>query len=258
MLVTLWKIQLLHIQLKCVNICDNGRPDCGYNLPIKHLKKGENFTVALVAVDQVNHTISNASIHASLMFAESGFGEGQLIQKIEDSCTNLTYSITTIHKHKRITLYAEGPCRDSIISQKSIDIQFIPCTCPIGFQQKDTENTNCVCICDTALLPCVSSCNSQEETVTKRNDAWISYVSQTLNSSGYLIHKHCPFDYCLSPNSEYEIKVNLNEKNGADAQCAHNRIGTLCGACKPSFSLSLGSSHRISCSHWHKTYQQFL
>ena len=149
------------------------------------------------------------------------------------------------------------PYINSGMSQKWINIQFIPRTCPVEFQQKDTENTNCVCInCDSALLPYVSSCNAQEETVTKRNDAWITYVNQTLNLSGYLIHKHCPFDYCLSLNSDHEIKINLNEKNGpgADAQCAHNRIGTLCGACKSGFSLSLGSSHCVSCSHWHILY----
>ena len=235
-----------------VCFCKNSQPDCSYKLPMKQLKKGENFTVALVAVDQVNHTISNTTIRAYLTFVASGFGEGQLIQKTRDSCTDLTYSVTTIHDYERIVVYAEGPCRDSSISKNRIDIEFIPCSCPIGFQQKDTENTNCVCICDSVLLPYVSSCNAQEEMVTKSNDAWISYVNQTLNSSGYLIHDHCPFDYCLSSlNSDHEIKVNLNKKNGADAQCANNHMGILCGACKSGFSLSLGSSHCIPCSHWH-------
>ena len=231
--------------------CNNSQPVCSYKLPIKQIKKGENFTVALVAVDQVNHTISNTTIRAYLTFAESGFGEGQLIQKTGGSCTDLTYSVTTIHEYERIAVYAEGPCKDSSMSRKQIDIKFISCSCPIGFLQKDTENTNCVCSCDSILLPYVSDCNVQDETVTKRNDAWLSYVNQTLNSSGYLIRRHCPFDYCLSPTSGHEIKINLNEKNGADAQCAHNRVGILCGACKSGFSLSLGSTSCIPCSHWH-------
>ena len=234
-----------------VCFCYNGQPDCSYKLPSKLLKKGENFTVALVAVDQVNHTISNTTIHASLTFAESGFGEGQLTQKTGDFCTDLTYSITSIRDYERIIVYAEGPCRDSSMSQKQIEIKFIPCSCPVGFQQKNTQNSNCLCICDSALLQYVSDCDAQIKTVTKSNNAWISYVNQTLNLSGYLIRRHCPFDYCLSPNSDHEIKINLNEKNGADAQCAHNRMGTLCGACKPGFSLSLGSSRCIPCSHWH-------
>lgn len=231
--------------------CNGSQPDCSYNLPTKHLKKGESFTVALVAVDQVNHTISNATIRTYLKFVESSFGEGQLIQKTEDFCTDLTYSVTSVHDYEQVVVYAEGPCRDSGMSKKQIDIKFIPCSCPIGFQEKDTDNSNCECICDTVLLPYVSSCNAREETVTKRNNAWISYTNQSLNSSGYLICTHCPFDYCLSPTSDHEIKINLTHKNGADAQCAHNRIGTLCGACKPGFSLSLGSSRCIPCSHWH-------
>ena len=236
-----------------VCFCNNAQPDCSKSL-MKQVKKGENFTVALVAVDQVNHTISNATIHAYLTFAESGLGEGELIQNTGDSCTVLAYSITSVHNYERISIYAEGPCRDASKSRKWIDIQFIPCSCPVGFQQKDTENSNCLCICDTALLPYISDCNAQDEILTKLNNAWISYVNQTLNSSGYLICKHCPFDYCIFPNSDHEVKVNLNQKNGADAQYAHNRIGTLCGACKSGFSLSIGSSHCVSCSHWHTVY----
>ena len=33
------------------------QPDCSYEPPTTHVKKGENFNVSLVAVDQVNHTL---------------------------------------------------------------------------------------------------------------------------------------------------------------------------------------------------------
>ena len=144
--------------------CKSAQPDCSYKLPKRHLKKGENFTVALVAADQVNHTISNATIRAYLKFVESGFGEGQLIQKTGNFCTNLTYSVTSPHDFEQVVVYAEGPCRDSGISRKQIDIKFIPCSCPIGFQKKDTENSNCVCICDSVLLQYISTCNAHEGT----------------------------------------------------------------------------------------------
>jgi hypothetical protein len=56
-------------------------------------------------------------------------------------------------------------------------------------------------------------------------------------------------DYCFPPDPTVEI--NLNIPNGADAQCAHNRSGLLCGACSPGFSLSLGSSRCLPCdTHW--------
>ena len=56
-------------------------------------------------------------------------------------------------------------------------------------------------------------------------------------------------DYCLPPDTM--IEINLNTPNGADVQCAHNRSGTLCGACSPGLSLSLGSSRCLQChTHW--------
>ena len=51
---------------------------------------------------------------------------------------------------------------------------------------------------------------------------------------------NCPFDYCLSTSPLFD----LNQPNGADAQCAFNRPSLLCGSCKsglrqfPLYSLS--------------------
>ena len=57
------------------------------------MKKGETFNQSLVAMDQVNHTLSNIIIiHSSLMFKESGIGEGQLSQKTGDYCTSLNFT----------------------------------------------------------------------------------------------------------------------------------------------------------------------
>ena len=71
--------------------------------------------------------------------------------------------------------------------------------------------------------------------------------------SGYLIYPYCPKDYCLPPNKNVEI--NLNIPNGADVQCAHNRSGLLCGACSPGLSLSLGSSRCLLCfTHWSEVF----
>ena len=89
-----------------------------------------------------------------------------------------------------------------------------------------------------------------------RGNFWITYVYSTnASSSGYVIYPHCPLDYCR-PN----VSVNLNKANGSDdSQCANNRSGTLCGACKPGLSLSLGSSRCIQCSsEWHKTFPAML
>ena len=45
-------------------------------------------------------------------------------------------------------------------------------------------------------------------------------------------------------------EINLNLPSGADSQFNVNRTGVLCGSCLPGLSLSLGSSHCISCPHY--------
>ena len=202
-------------------------------------------------IRSITHSAIPQFTASYLTFAESGLGESQLIQKTGDLCTDLIFSITTTHHYEKLVMYAEGPCKDATMSQKWIDIQFLPCTCPVGFQQKDTKSTKCECECDAKLTPYVSNCDAHANTVTKHGNAWISYVNNTGNSSGYLIHPHCPLDYCLASNSDHGIILNLNQHDGADAQCAYNRTGTLCGACRSGFSLSLGSSRCVSCSQWH-------
>lgn len=63
------------------------------------------------------------------------------------------------------------------------------------------------------------------------------------------VYPYCPLDYCYPPTEP--VYVNLNTPNGADAQCAFNRSGKLCGSCQDGLSLSLGSSHCMSCfNYW--------
>ena len=71
------------------------------------------------------------------------------------------------------------------------------------------------------------------------------------------IQTQCPFDYCR-PLTE-NVSMNLNLLNGSDAQCAYNRSGILCGACREPLSLSLGSSRCFSChSYWPAVFAAIL
>ena len=75
---------------------------------------------------------------------------------------------------------------------------------------------------------------------------WISYTNETeLNGYYLLIHPHCPYDYCSSEREQ--VNISLSHFNGADEQCNFNRAGTLCGTCKPGFSVSFGSSRCMKC-----------
>ena len=226
--------------------CDNEENDCELNHTLsKSVRKGEVFTVSVVAVDQVSRPV-NATIQSSLTHSESGLAEGQLSREIRDKCTDLSFSITSTHDREELSLYAsDGPCKDADSSKLTYSIQFLPCECPVGFQLSETSQSNCTCDCHRSISRYVT-CDIHRESFVRRyaSNVWISYD----NSSGYLVYLNCPYDYCKPLNS---TSVNLNQQNGADAQCAFNRSSLLCGSCEPGLSLSLGSSLCLSCPiHW--------
>ena len=126
------------------------------------------------------------------------------------------------------------------LSRISLDINFLPCSCPIGLQIVGNNDTNCTCQCHEKINQQVEGCNSNTGAFLRKSQskAWIFFTNNT-NPSGYLVYPNCPFDYCNSLN----IFIDLDQLNGADAQCAFNRSSLLCGSCQPEFSLSLCSSH---------------
>ena len=231
-----------------VCFCDNeSEPDCSYQPPPIKVKKGETFKVLLVAVDQVNHSVE-ANIISSLSHG-GGFSEGQQTQSVGKNCTDLTFNVLSQHDNESINLFADGPCGSSQLSIRKLDIQFLDCTCPIGFQHNNESVSRCECICDSKLFPYITNCNFTTSSIIRENtNSWITYINDT-DPPGYVIHPNCPFDYC-QPQT-VNVSINLNLSNGADAQCAFNRRGTLCGACQEHLSLSLGSSRCLPCpSHW--------
>ena len=213
------------------------------------VKKGEMFPVSLVAVDQVGQPVS-ATIQASLNSTESGLAEGQLTKKISSECTNLTFNVVSPHDSETLVLYAsDGPCGNVTLSRATVEIHFRPCRCPVGLQVSKTNlKTNCTCECHRNISRYVERCDSHTGLVVKKlqSRAWISYIND-VNLTGYLVYPNCPFDYCIPLN----ISIDLNQINGADAQCAFNRSSLLCGSCQCGLSLSLGSSRCLPCpSYW--------
>ena len=83
--------------------------------------KGQNFTVSMVAIDQVNHNV-NATIHSSLLSNVGRLGENQAHQSIGDTCTNLTFSVFSPNISEELVLYANGPCKDALLSQRRVKV----------------------------------------------------------------------------------------------------------------------------------------
>ena len=229
----------------CFNADQNN--DCSHQ-HYTEVKKGQTFTLPVVAVDQVGQPV-NATIQTSLHFTESGLDEGQLARKIPAECTNLIFNVVSQHDSEKLSLYAlDGPCKNAELSSAAVEIHFLPCSCPIGLQESEMNSTNCTCDCHSNISQYMEHCDSHTGLLTKQPQtrAWISYINET-DLTGYLVYPNCPFDYCLSTNPS----VDLSEQNGADAQCTFDRSSLLCGSCQPGLSLSLGSSHCLPCpSYW--------
>ena len=222
--------------------CRQGHPDCAYQPPLIRVKKGKRFPVELVTVDQVNHTLADTLVHSLLNSTNSGIGAGQLVQKTQKGCSQVYFNIFSPHSSEVLSMYPEGPCKSAESSRVDLEIEFIPCTCPVGFQPVTFEASNCECDCDIHLKPYITACYPDAEILLRKGNVWISYLSNNL-STGFIIHPHCPLDYCLK-----DTNITFNSREAADEQCAYNRSGLLCGICESGLSLSLGSSRCLACS----------
>ena len=226
--------------------CQNDQPECSYHTDPIQVKKGENFTLPVVAVDQFNETVSNLSIYSYLSSYEGTLGEGQQLQSTGDGCTHLTFSTFSLQRSEELIMYAKGPCGDAEMSRLKKQIHFLPCNCPIGFQRDTSDKTRCKCECDHRLEPYITNCDDTTGTLLREGDFWIDTISDL---DGFVIYPHCPLDYCQPSSSS--ISINLNSTNGSDAQCTPYRSGVLCGACMPGLSLSLEGSNCVVCpAYW--------
>ena len=165
--------------LKLCFCTKEGWPNCQYQPPPIEVKRGETFIVSIVAVDQVNRTIST-NINSSLAFPNSGFAEGQQTQTANITCTELTFNVFSSEDKERITLYADGPCGSSTSSTEHIDINFLNCTCSIGFEPSDNSPTRCDCIGESALYPYITNCNYTTTNHTKLLSVTMAILSFTI------------------------------------------------------------------------------
>ena len=219
---------------------------CSYQPPTIKVKKGYALSLSLIALDQVYHPV-NANISSFLSSQDGRSNEGQQTQPVERNCTDLTFNVDSPHDSEILNLYADGPCGSNPLSIQDVNIQFINCTCLVGFELI-VSKTRCECTCDSNLSPHVNvtTCNPTTGSFVKANtNSWITPIN---DSPGYIIYPYCPFDYCKFE----DVNMTLNHTNGRDEQCAYNRTGVLCGACQQYHSLSLlGSSRYLPChSHW--------
>ena len=221
-----------------VCFCQKNKPNCNYQPLILSIRRGETFSITIAALDQASQTISTTIRSYILSSAENytHLGRGNSLQQTGRSCTDLYYQVFSEDKSQELILYAEGLCRDIGVTRQSVYLTFLPC--PVGFQLLHGE-----CVCDQQLQTFTTECNIEDATVTRKSNFWMSpYYNENNTYIGFILHPHCPFDYCvMGPR-------NVSPSN-PDSLCAHNRSGILCGACKQNFSLALGSSRCLKCEN---------
>ena len=226
--------------------CFGNQPNCSLQLHTIKVQKGKIFTVSVIALDQVGRPL-NTTIITKLQSPTGVLHKGQQSQMIDAHCSDFNLSVTSSEDHEEITVYADSPCEDARPSHKTIDVTFSDCLCPVGFDVNPQRTSICECVCSQSIKDLIHNCNVEEGTFTKTSNSWIDYMNTT-SSRGFLFSRICPYDYCHRLTS---VSVNLNIPNGADLQCASNRAGKVCGACKETYTLSLGSFLCLQCpSYW--------
>ena len=218
--------------------CENNHPDCNKSMKRLSVYPGETFQISVVAVGQRNGIVPSAvRSHIDKGRLESS----QYIQQTTKACTVFNYTVFS-QQDVSLELYADGPC--STISDKLFLQLKISQSCPPGFSLRKSSLS---CVCDHALQKYTNHCNITNGfgQITRSSDDnfWVGYDNQ----SGLTVHPQCPFDNCVSHSVNFSL-------SNTDIQCAYNRAGVLCGACKDNYSLILATSHCKPCTSHHLAF----
>ena len=124
-----------------------------------------------------------------------------------------------------------------------INITLLP-GCPPGLTLNHDETT---CSCYPVLANNGFTCLVENKTglLQWNGTVWVNATFNEGHSTGIMYNKFCPLLYCKSGNKTVNIRYDPSK------QCASNRTGILCGACKDNFSLAIGSSRCIECPNSH-------
>ena len=148
--------------------------------------------------------------------------------------TNHTFMTNLTDGVFRLAGYVEGSLQTTPVY---VSVQLLDC--PPGFTLTGQQR----CDCDERILTNLLTCNINNQTIRRHGNIWVNATFSGNTSNGVIVHKHCPFEYCKPE----QLDVNLIHP---ETQCAFAHYGTLCGACKPNFSLALGGSQCLpNCSN---------
>ena len=241
-----------------VCMCVHSTPNCTITEIAADLYPGQMYMLSVVAVGQRFGTVPSI-IQTQFEGTVKSTGEIDEIQQTQGLshwCTNVSFTVRSSAKQERLSLknsmqnHQANTLRNYLTAGnqqllfETFEILFNLRGCPLGFYF-ETESKQCSCQKD--VLDHDIECNSSSFRVLRPTPKWINatFAHLTENqSSGVLVHNHCPFDYCILTEGDL-LPLDLEYP---DEQCAFNRSGILCGACHSYFSHVLGTSNCKKCS----------
>ena len=235
-----------------IYVCENLYPILKCNdIQLKvELFPGESFMVEAVAVGQRMGVVPSIVI-AEFNDNEGRLGEGQDVLSVGKQCTSLQFTVFSEKKIKILNLRAQDIGTHKLdtslkyflyykhhILFEQLSVAISLKNCPLGFYFSKSLQCECLQSLENHIGV---GCDLDTYRVTRSKNKWLSAVFEHNGTQqhGVIIHDHCPYDYCQSKESSLIFHLETR-----DDQCAFNRSGVLCGACRTNFSQVFGSSRR--------------
>ena len=235
-------------------ICIDSIPVCNETEYPINVFPGQTFQIKAVAVGQRMGIVPSV-VTAELGDDEGSLGEGQDVQGVNKECTALKFTIFSQKEKKTLELKVRDIGTqllknlyqkvDSLLtSQFSASVKLEKC--PLGFLFKASSKT-CSCLQSINSHSGVQ-CDYNTFSISKTKHKWLSATFEHTGNDnqhhGVIIYNQCPYDYCRTDPDPLSFHLEF-----PDAQCAFNRSGVLCGACRKNFSQVFGTSRCIECSN---------
>ena len=232
-----------------VCMCINSVPVCNITEYQKDIFPGQTFEIEVVAVGQ-RFGIVPSIVTAQISDGEGSLSAGQNIQSTGKRCKSLYFTVFSIRKLIVINITVQefrAPCKDlSSFFQylcEQFSVQVTLKECPVGFQFSKSKNK---CQCSPQIMfHREVSCDFVTYNIIKAKHIWLLSEQYNVSEENWtVIHDHCPYDYCRAVKNSLSFNLEF-----PDEQCAYNRSGVLCGACRMNLSQVLGTSVCRKCSN---------
>ena len=213
------------ITSEVVDICfcnDQKNPDCSVRNKTLSAFPGQLVQLMVATVNQYGNYSPSFVDHCNSTI-------NQRECRLYTSFKCIAVNTDIYHQTSDFTLRSGGLCANT----NYLTVEIIFEECPRGFQ---LDSSGSKCECDQRLTALSQTqCNIDNQTI--ETTLWLYYQNETL-----YVWKFCYSNYCYKATSYRSIR-NMN-----GSQCVNNHAGIICGGCRNTFTIAIGSSKCIKCS----------